>query len=92
MKNTGWSSGSSSSRGGEERKARDQEEEIKKLRAQLELLRKQQKMDKGSETQGEPTRRGSGLEEDCKMEVAEEIDSKKKFDEQKKKAETAAGH
>ena len=42
-KNKGWSSGSSFSSGVEERKPRDQEEETKKLRAQVELLRKQQK-------------------------------------------------
>ena len=46
-KNKGWSSGSSSSSGGEEKKPRVQEEEIKKLRAQVELLRKQQRMEKG---------------------------------------------
>ena len=34
--------------------------------------------------QGEPTRRGSGLEEDCQMEVEEETDCKKKLDEQRK--------
>ena len=39
---------------------------------------------KGRETQREPTRRGSGLEEDCKMEVEEETDCTKKLDEQKK--------
>ena len=35
------------------------------------------------ETQAEPTR-GSGLEEDCKREVEQETDSKRKLDEQKK--------
>ena len=35
--------------------------------------------------QGEPTRRESGLEEDWKMEVDEEVDSKKKLDEQRKR-------
>ena len=57
---------------------------IKKLRAQVELLSKQQSAWKGQEAQGVPTRRGSGLEEDCKMEVEEETDNKKKLDEQKK--------
>ena len=66
------------------KRPRNQEEEIKKLRAQVELLRMQQRVEKGPETQGEPTRRGSGLEEDCKMEVEEEIDCKKKLDEQRK--------
>ena len=55
-KNKGWHSGSSSSSGGEERKPRDQEEELKKLRALVELLRKQQGMEKDPETQREPTR------------------------------------
>ena len=57
-KNNGWSSGSSSSSCGEEKRPpQDQEEE--KLRAQVELLRKQQIVEKGPEAQGEPTRRGS---------------------------------
>ena len=68
-KNRGWCSGSFASSGGEERKTSDQEEEVKKLRAKVELLSKQQGACEGQETQGEPTRRGSGLEEDCKMEV-----------------------
>ena len=55
------------------------------LRVQEELLRKQQRMEKGSETQREPSRRGSGLEEDCKMEVEEENDCNKKLDEQRKR-------
>ena len=65
-------------------RARGQEEETKKLRAQVELLRKQQRVEKGLEAQGEPTRRGRGLEEDCKMEVDEEVDCKKKLDEQRR--------
>ena len=48
-----------------------------KLRAQVELLGKQQG------ARGALARSGSGLEEDCKMEV-EETDCKKKLDEQKK--------
>ena len=74
-------SGSSSSSGGEERRPGDQEEELKRLRAQVE---KQQSAWKRQEAQGVPTRRGSGLEDDCKMEVEEETDCKKKLDEQKK--------
>ena len=66
-KNKEWHSGSSSSSGGEDRRPRDQEEELKKLRAQVELLSKQQSGWKGQATQGVPTRRGSGLEEDCKV-------------------------
>ena len=46
-KNKGWSSGSFSSSGGEQKTPRDQEEEIKKLRAQVEILSKQQRMEKG---------------------------------------------
>ena len=67
------------------KRPRDQEEEIEKLRAQVELLRKQQSAEKGPEAQGETTRRGRGLEEDCKMEVEEEIDCKKKLDEWRKR-------
>ena len=78
-KNKGYS-GSSSSSGGEERKLSDQEEDHKKLRAHVELLSMQQRVWMGPETQGEPTRSGSGLEEDCQM---EETDCKKKLDEQK---------
>ena len=75
---------SSSSGGGEEKRPRDQEDEIKKLRAQVELLRKQQRVEKGLGSQGDPTGRGRGLGEDCEMEVEEEIDCKKKLDEQRK--------
>ena len=45
-------SGSSSS-STEERKPCDQEEELKRLRAKVELLRKPQRWSKGPETQGE---------------------------------------
>ena len=83
-KNKGWYSGSSSSSGGEERKPSDQEEELKKLHAHVELLSKQQRVEKGPETEGELARRGSGLEEGCLMEVEEETDCKKKLDERKK--------
>ena len=48
------------------------------------LLRKQQRVEKGPEAQEEPTRGGSGLEEDCKMEFEEDIDCKKKLDERRK--------
>ena len=56
---------------GEERKSQEQEE-IKRLRAQVELLSKQQGTEKSPEEPCEPARRGSGLEEGCKMEVVEE--------------------
>ena len=81
-KNREWYSGSSSSSGGEEWKSQEQEE-IKRLRAQVELLSKR----KIPEEPGEPARRGSGLEEGCKMECEEETDYKKKLDEQKKSQE-----
>ena len=54
-KNEGWCSGSSSSSGGEEGKSQDQDEEIEKMRAHVELLRKQQRVGKRPEVQGEPT-------------------------------------
>ena len=57
-------------------------EDSHQLRAPVELLSKQQSAWEGQETQGVPTRRGSGLKEDCKMEVEEETDCKKKLDEQ----------
>ena len=66
-KNKELYSGSSSSSGGGERRPSDQEEELKKLRAQVELLSKQQSAWKGQEAEGVPMRRGSGLEEDCKI-------------------------
>ena len=62
-KNEGWCSGSSSSSGGEEGKSQDQDEEIEKLRAHVELLRKQLRVGKRPEVQGEPTRRGSDVDE-----------------------------
>ena len=82
-KNEEWYSGSSSSSGGEEWKSQGQQEEIKRLRAQVELLSKQQGMGKSPEEPGEPARRGS-LEDGCKMEFDEETDCKKKLEEQKK--------
>ena len=82
-KNREWYSGSSSSSGGEECKSHEQEE-IKRLRAQVELLSKQQGMRKTPEESGELARRGSGSEEGCKMEFEEEADCKKKLEEQKK--------
>ena len=67
-KNKGWYSGSSSS-GGEERRPSDQEEELEKLRANLELLKKQQRWGKGLETQGEANEKrrwsGRGLQNGC---------------------------
>ena len=49
------------------------------LRAKLERLSKQQRWGKGPELHGEPTRRESGLEEDCKMDVEEGTDCKKNW-------------
>ena len=55
------------------------------LRAQVEQLQRQQRVEKVQGVQGESTRRESGLEEDWNMEVAEEVDNKKKLDEQRKR-------
>ena len=46
-----------------------EQEEMKRLRAQVELLSKQQGTEKSPEEPGEPARRGSGLEEGCRLEV-----------------------
>ena len=83
-KNEEWYSGSSPSSEGEEWKSQDQQEKIKRLRAQGELLSKQQGTGKSLEKPGEPSRRGSGLEEGCKMEIEEATDCKKKLEEEKK--------
>ena len=69
--------------GGEEKKSRDWEAEIKELRAQVEQLRRQQRGVAGPEGQGDPTRRESGLEEDWNMDVEEEVENNKKLDEQR---------
>ena len=61
--------------------------------AQVELFSKRQSVRKGQEARGVQTRRGSGLQEDCKMEIEEETNCKKKLDEQKKKlTEAVTGH
>ena len=77
-----WYSGSSSSSGGEEWKSEEQEE-IKRLRAQVELLRKQQGEMKSPEEPGEPARKGGGTEEGCKMDFEGEADCQKKLEEQR---------
>ena len=79
-----WSSGSSSSSGGEGKKPQEQDAVIKELRAQVEQLRRQQRVENGQGDQGDSTRRESGLEEDWNMEVDEEVDDKKKLDEQRR--------
>ena len=53
-----------------------------RLRAQVELLSKQQSGEGPGDAGRELTRRGSGLEEDCQMEVEKETDCKKKLDEE----------
>ena len=53
------------------------------MRAQVELLSKQQGAGKSREEPGELARTGSGLEEGCKMEFDEETEYKKQLDEQK---------
>ena len=79
-----WSTGSSSSSGGEEKKSRVQEAEIKELRAQVEQLRRQQRGEAGHEGQCDPTRIETCLEEDWNMDVEEEVENKKKLDEQRR--------
>ena len=77
----GWSSGSSSSISGEEKKSRDQDADIEDVRAQVEQLRRQQRVEKWHGAQGDSTRRESVFEEDWNTEVDEEIDDKKKLEE-----------
>ena len=79
-----WYSGSSSLSGGEEWIPQGHREEIKKLRAQIELLSKQQGAGKSPEEPSEPARRGSDLDEGCRVEVEEEVQSKKKLDEKER--------
>ena len=57
--------------------------DIQGLRAQVELLSKPQGVWPDQDARG-PRRRGSGLEEDCKIEVEEETDCKNKLNERKK--------
>ena len=74
------STGSSTSSGEEDQK----DAEIKELRAQIEQCRKQSgEAEEGG--QGLPLRRESGLEEMWRREVEDEIESRKKLDEQRKK-------
>ena len=70
--------------GVEEWRPQGQQEEIKKLRAQVELLSTQQGAEKSPEESSEPARRRSGLDEGCRLEVEEEVQSKKKLDEQRR--------
>ena len=55
------------------------------MRAQVEQFRRQQRVEKGHGVQGGSTRRESGLEEDWNMEVDEEVDDRKKLDEQRRR-------
>ena len=80
-KNKEWYSGSSSSSGREEWRPQGQQEEI---RAQVDLHSKQQGAGKSPEEPIEPARSGSDLDEGCRMEVEEEVQSKKKLDEQRR--------
>ena len=86
-----WSTGSSTS-SGEDRKTTSLEAENKELRARLEALEK-----KGGEGvqggQGLPSMGGSGLEEQWGMDVdvEDEIESRKKLDEQKRKLREPQG-
>ena len=47
------------------------------MHAQVQLLSKQQGVWHGQDAQGAPSRRGSDLEEDSKLEVEEEMDAGK---------------
>ena len=81
-----WSTGYSTSSGVEDRKSTGLEAENKELRAKLEYYEK--KEGKGTQGgQGLPSRRESGMEEEWRMEVdaEDEIESRKKLDEQKRK-------
>ena len=82
-KNKEWYSGSSSSSGREEWRPRGHQKEIKKLRAQFELHSKQG-AGKSPEEPSEPARIGCGMDEGCRMEVEEEMQSRKKLDEQRR--------
>ena len=79
-----WSTGSSTSSGEDDRKSVSQEPEIKELRPQIEHYRKQ----RGGEAQGGqglPPRNESGMEEQWRMDFEDEIESRKKLNEQRKK-------
>ena len=78
------STGSSTSSGEEDRKAKSQEAEIKELRAELEHYEK--KDGEGAQKGARPsTRRESGMEGEWRMDVEDEIESRKKLDEQRRK-------
>ena len=79
-----WSTGSSTSSGEEDKKAKSQEAEMKALHAQIEHRRNQNGGD-AQGRQGLPSRRESGMEEEWRMDVEDEIESRKKLDEQRKK-------
>ena len=79
-----WSTGSSTSSGEEDRKSKYLEAENKELRAKQEHYQKQN----GEGAQGGPSlppRRESGMEEEWGMDVEDEVESRKKLDEQKRK-------
>ena len=81
-----WSTGSTTSSGAEDRMTKNLEAENKELRARIEALEK-----KGGEGaqggQGLPSRGESGMEEEWRMDMdfEEEVESRKKLDEQKRK-------
>ena len=52
------------------------------MRAQIDQLMRQKKVEKRQGMQSERARGEGGFEEDWKMEVDEEVESKKKLDEQ----------
>ena len=80
----GCSPGSSSSSGGESKRPRDPEAEIRDLREQIEQLKRHKSVEKRQGALCEPAGGESGLEKDGKMEIDEEVDRKKMLDQRKK--------
>ena len=77
-----WSTGCSTSSGEEDRKSKSQEAEIKELRVKVEHHEKTE----WRRSPGRPSlRRESGMEEEWGLDVEDEIESRKKLDEQRKK-------
>ena len=76
-------SGSSSKSGGEYKASRSKAD-IRDLREQLEQFKRHKSVEKRQGAQCELAGGESGLEEDGKNDIDEEIDSKKKLDQRKK--------
>ena len=85
-RNEEWCSGSSTSSGEEDRRAKNLEAENKEFRARIEALEKEE--GEGVQGgQGLPSRRESGLEEERRMEMdfEDEAERRKKMDEEGRK-------